>query len=62
MADITMCQGKECPLKDKCYRYKAKPDEYQSYFGEPPFKDGKCDHFWEMNANKQKETPQKETP
>lgn len=31
MADITMCQNKTCPMKDKCYRQKAKESEYQSY-------------------------------
>jgi len=44
--DITLCTGGECPHKEKCYRYKAKPCEYvQSYFDEIPFKDGKCDEF-----------------
>lgn len=46
MADITMCKGGDCPLKEQCYRYKATMSFYQSYFVEPPFKDGKCDMFW----------------
>lgn len=45
--DITMCNGDNCPVKKKCYRYTAKPSEYQSYFVESPIKDGKCDHYWE---------------
>ena len=48
MPDITMCNGNNCPVKKKCYRYTAKPSEYQSYFIEAPFKDGKCDHYWEI--------------
>lgn len=48
MPDIAMCKGDDCPLKEKCYRYLAKPDHYQSYFMIPPYKDGKCDHFWEV--------------
>lgn len=36
MADMTMCRGGDCPLKSKCYRYTASPDEYQSYFAEIP--------------------------
>lgn len=37
MADITMCFGSGCPLKEQCYRYTAKPDEYQSYFVGLPY-------------------------
>ena len=48
MPDITMCMGGDCPLKETCYRYKAKPSEYQYYFLEPPFKDENCDHYWDM--------------
>lgn len=31
MADITMCTCNGCPVKDECYRTRAKPDPYQSY-------------------------------
>jgi hypothetical protein len=32
MPDITMCCNDKCSTKDKCYRYRAIPDEYcQSY-------------------------------
>jgi hypothetical protein len=32
MPDISMCSNNKCYLKDKCYRYTAKPHEYrQSY-------------------------------
>ena len=51
MPDITMCSGEGCPVKESCYRFTAKPNEYrQSYFVEPPIKDGKCDHYWGENA------------
>jgi hypothetical protein len=45
MPDISMCKGKECPLKKECYRFRAKPDYLQAYFMEVPYKDGKCDYF-----------------
>lgn len=46
-----MCNGGECPHKESCYRFTAKPNQFmQSYFMEPPFKDGKCDHYWGENA------------
>jgi hypothetical protein len=51
MSDITMCLGTDCPYKETCYRYTAKPNEYyQSYFTEAPIKDGKCDMYWGDNA------------
>lgn len=47
--DITMCDDKECPLKETCYRFKATPSEFrQSYFSESPRKEDKCDHFMEI--------------
>jgi len=40
MADITMCEGGQCPMKDDCYRHTATPGEYrQSYFSEIPMKE-----------------------
>lgn len=49
MADITMCRGTDCPLKQNCYRFMAKPSEYwQSYFIEVPHDGKKCDKFWEI--------------
>ena len=48
MPDITMCKGGECPQKETCWRYTAKPDEYwQSFFSEVPFdRDGECNHYY----------------
>jgi len=52
MPDITMCKGQNCPLKENCYRYKAKPSLYQSYFMEAPFKNRECNHYWEIVKSK----------
>jgi hypothetical protein len=47
MPDITMCDGKDCPLRLSCYRHNAEPTpHWQSYFVVAPFAEGKCDHFW----------------
>ena len=46
MPDITMCKGESCPKRETCYRYTAKPSEYQSYFSEIPYKGGVCKHYW----------------
>jgi hypothetical protein len=60
MADITMCFGRECPLKPTCHRYTATPSEYaQAYLGEPPFTftDGEvfCQMYWGDEQQKLKD-------
>lgn len=52
MSDISICEGKDCPLKENCYRYKAVPNPYrQSFFANIPYdlKEKKCEYFWEIN-------------
>ena len=52
MADITMCEGKGCDVKNTCYRFTAKPSKFmQSYFIATPIKDKGCEYYW--NTNKQ---------
>lgn len=51
MPDITMCEGGNCPIKNKCYRHTAKPSEYrQSYFIDPPYEiiqgEVNCEYYW----------------
>lgn len=56
MADICMCSGLSCPVKEYCYRRTAPVNKYrQSVFADPPIKgygvatSGKttvhCDYF-----------------
>jgi len=47
MPDITMCRGTGCPLRERCYRAMAEPDEYQqAYFTETHVnEDGECKYF-----------------
>lgn len=48
MPDISMCLGNGCPLKQTCYRYRAKPNEFrQTYFTTPPYKEKECDYHWQ---------------
>lgn len=58
MADITKCVNETCPLKEKCYRYTALSDEYQSVakFEYQEFQ-GKvmCDWFWDNKGYKLRE-------
>lgn len=53
MADITMCPGLSCTIKQDCYRFTATPaPERQSFFCEPPYllqdetSKLKCQYFW----------------
>jgi hypothetical protein len=51
MADITMCEGKECRLKETCYRYLASVNPYrQTFFTEVPYDKeiNKCEYYWEF--------------
>lgn len=52
--DISLCIGGLCPLKEKCYRYLAKPSEYQSYFADPPFVKNKCEYLVKIVKPKKK--------
>jgi len=46
MPDITMCRNTKCILKEKCYRFKAKPNPHrQSYSSFTPDKRDRCDGF-----------------
>ena len=52
MPDISKCSSKDCPLKEKCYRYICKPDEvWQAYsdFSDSLNEDKtECEHFMEI--------------
>jgi len=59
--DITMCKGAGCPVRENCYRYKAEPSEYQSYFVEDfPCKNardnqfGQYFYFWDNRDEEEK--------
>ena len=54
MPDITMCKAEECPLKEKCYRYIAKPSTYQSYFVGFPGKGEHCTYYWPVDEQRSK--------
>lgn len=45
MSDITMCEGIDCPIRSKCYRFMNIPSDYQHYFIKTPFEYDYCDKF-----------------
>lgn len=52
MADISKCEGKNCPIKEKCYRFTVPSGMYQTYGQfEYDHEKKKCDYFWD-NKNR----------
>ena len=51
MPDITMCFGDDCPLKEKCFRFRAVPGKMQYYFNNPPYKENECEYFWKIEKD-----------
>lgn len=56
MVDITMCVNSQCPIREFCYRYRAKPSERQSYsvFGAIHLGSDawRCYEFWDLREEK----------
>ena len=43
MVDIAKCSNKTCPMRETCYRYKAKANSvWQTYSAFAPDKNGNC--------------------
>jgi len=40
-----MCTGKNCPLKENCFKYNTEPGDYQSWFCKPLFIEGECKEY-----------------
>ena len=54
MVDIAMCNRRDCPQKDTCFRYLAFPDEMQSYIViDKPILDGDCEYYWRCRNKKE---------
>jgi len=52
MADITMCPDHECPSRESCYRYTARPSERQSWYDFSKDRAGqdRCNAYWDRSA------------
>lgn len=67
MPDIQMCPGHNpdktpCPLRDKCYRYRATPNETWQSFGFGEYADGKCRLFYPIERGHRLAPLPKEKP
>lgn len=51
MPDITMCVNTYCPFRERCYRYRAIPSDFQSYANFNPTSFN-CNNFWEVGTRK----------
>lgn len=54
MPDISMCSGQGCPKRAACYRFRAKPSHWQSFFASAPydFKADDCPLYWPISSYK----------
>lgn len=57
MPDITMCVNADCPIREFCYRYRAKPDDIHQSFAvfEFTLRGGfitQCAEFWDLREEK----------
>jgi len=52
MADIAKCTGKDCKVKESCYRFTAPSSEYWQSWTSVIIKDGKCNMYWEVKKEK----------
>lgn len=54
MTDIAKCDGKDCPLADSCWRFKAPCGDWQTYI-EPKKRGEECEYYWKIEAVVQRE-------
>lgn len=49
MSNISKCENKECPSKEKCYRFTATPNKHRQSYGRFMYEEGKdkCEYFWD---------------
>jgi len=52
MPDITMCQGRDCPKREECYRYTAKPDPLRQSYAAFDMEEGECEYFYARVGDK----------
>ena len=52
MSDIAKCIGKDCKIKESCYRFTAKDSLYWQSYIMPKVKDGKCEMYWKNEKQK----------
>jgi len=51
MADITMCPGENCSVRESCYRFCAKPGDMQSCMETPDDRGPDCSQFLSVRSD-----------
>jgi hypothetical protein len=51
MPDYSMCKNEKCPLKEKCYRYTATPNEHRQAYTD--YDEKNCQSFKDNQVYKQ---------
>jgi len=46
MPDIAMCEGLDCSINYRCFRFRAKPNEYRQSYIQPEFPGPHCTDKW----------------
>ena len=54
MADISLCAEERCPVKNKCFRFKAFSSLMQSFVIPGNITESGCELFWPLNGDKPK--------
>jgi len=64
MADISMCNGKDCPISESCYRFTAPTNEPWQGYSEFNYdkKDGVCLDFWDNSGYRKGALYEKDSP
>lgn len=60
MADITMCDNKECPRRDSCYRFTAVPNPYRQSYWYPTPDHADCKGYWLLEINEENDKAPKD--
>ena len=45
MPNLSMCADSKCPARVGCYRYRAKPNDWQAYFNPQRGTKNRCESF-----------------
>lgn len=50
MSDYAACMNADCPQRESCARYRMEFGEWQTVADFAPRDDGRCGHFWAVEA------------
>jgi len=51
MSDMAKCEGRDCPIKHKCYRYTIARGPAWQYWIDEEYEGGECEHLYEIDKD-----------